>query len=136
MQWVLTGSELYGYWSSANPPVAWMHSILDIIGDRQLTYVTMPGTHDSGMSTIGAKTAFVSSDNTQTQFLDYYHALKRGARWFDTRPVISDGQYYLGHYSVDSAGTGLGGDGQLVATVISQVNQSVSLLSHHIRLTR
>lgn len=23
VQWVLTGSELYGYWSSVNPPVTW-----------------------------------------------------------------------------------------------------------------
>jgi hypothetical protein len=72
MQWVLTGNESYGYWSSANPPVAWMHSILDVIGPRKLKYICMPGSHDAGMSGTDGKTVVANAGNTQTQFLDIY----------------------------------------------------------------
>lgn len=54
IEWVLTGSEDYGYWSSYNPPEAWMHSILDVIGDRKLKHVCMPGSHDAGIYKIGS----------------------------------------------------------------------------------
>jgi hypothetical protein len=54
--WTLTGSEKYGYWSSANPPVAWMSSIMDVIGDRKLKHVAMPGSHDAGISKLNGGT--------------------------------------------------------------------------------
>jgi hypothetical protein len=55
--WTLTGSEKYGCWSSANPPVAWMSSIMDIIGDRKLKQVAMPGSHVAGISKLNGGTA-------------------------------------------------------------------------------
>jgi len=56
INWVLTGSEKRGYWTSYAPPVAWMSSILDVIGDRKLKHVCMPGSHDAGMWKIDGKT--------------------------------------------------------------------------------
>ena len=54
---VITGSQKYGYWTSANPPVAWISAILDIIGDRKLKHVCLLGSHDAGMSSIHGSTA-------------------------------------------------------------------------------
>lgn len=54
---VITGSEKYGhYWTSLRPPVAWMHAILNVIGDRKLRHVCMIGSHDAGMSRINGGT--------------------------------------------------------------------------------
>lgn len=56
INWVLSGSEKEGYWSSHSPPIAWMSSILPIIGDRKLKHVCMPGSHDAGMSKLDGHT--------------------------------------------------------------------------------
>jgi hypothetical protein len=50
VDFVLTGSEKVGYWSSVNPPTTWMASIYHIITDRKLKYICMPGRGDAGMS--------------------------------------------------------------------------------------
>ncbi|KAL1839526.1 hypothetical protein VTJ49DRAFT_1428 [Mycothermus thermophilus] len=104
LQWVLTGSEKYGYWSSHNPPVAWMHAILDAMGDRKLKYIACPA----------------------TQWLDFYGQLVRGSRWFDVRPCLGNGgKHMLGHYSVDRA-TPAGGNGLSVDEMIEQINRQVA----------
>lgn len=55
---VVTGSEKYGhYWTSLNPPIAWMSAILNVIGGRKLRHVCMIGSHDAGMSTLNGNTA-------------------------------------------------------------------------------
>ncbi|CAK7231571.1 hypothetical protein SEUCBS140593_007970 [Sporothrix eucalyptigena] len=54
---VIAGSQKYGYWTSANPPVGWMGAILDIIGDRKLKHVCLLGSHDAGMSSIHGSTS-------------------------------------------------------------------------------
>lgn len=56
MNWVLAGSEEQGYWSSHKPPIAWMSSILTVIGERKLKHVCMPGSHDAGMSKLNGHT--------------------------------------------------------------------------------
>ncbi|KAK4203357.1 pectate lyase superfamily protein-domain-containing protein [Triangularia verruculosa] len=112
----------YGYWSSANPPVAWMHAILDIIGDRKLKYVCMPGSHDAGISKIDGNTALANWANTQTQWLDFYGQLMRGSRWFDVRPCLGNGgKHMLCHYTV-TAGLAVGGNGLSVDDMINQIN--------------
>lgn len=122
-QWVLTGSEDYGYWSSSNPPVAWMNSILGVIGDRKLKHVCMPGSHDAGMSKIDGHTGSGTWQNTQTQFLDLYGQLKRGSRWFDVRPCLGNGgQQLLCHYS-EVLGVSQGGNGIKVSEAIDMVNR-------------
>lgn len=34
VNFVLTGDEELGYWTSTDPPIAWMSAILSVIGDR------------------------------------------------------------------------------------------------------
>ncbi|CZS97930.1 uncharacterized protein RAG0_06810 [Rhynchosporium agropyri] len=123
LQWVLTGSEKYGYWSSANPPVTYLHSMLDIIGERKLKYVTMIGSHDAGMSVIDGSTAFSTWQNTQTQWLDIYGQLVRGSRWFDIRPCLgNNGKHMTCHYFVSKNGA-VGSNGLEVDEVIMQINK-------------
>jgi hypothetical protein len=121
IQLSLTGSESFGYQTNQNPPVAWMHSILDVIGDRKLKYITIPGSHDAGMSDLNGKTSGSTHDNTQTQVLNVYNQAVRGSRWFDMRPCIGNGgQYRLCHYSnVD--GYSQGANGQLLADAMQNL---------------
>lgn len=99
-----------------------MKQILDVIEERKLKYVCMPGSHNAGMSVLDGKTAFASSYNTQTQWLDIYHQLLRGSRWFDIRPCLGNGGgHYFCHYG--NIGTFQGANGQTVQVAIDQVNQ-------------
>ncbi|WEW59950.1 hypothetical protein PRK78_005432 [Emydomyces testavorans] len=123
VQWVLTGSERYGYWTT-RPPVTWMKSTLDIIGDRKLKHICMPGSHDAGISKIDGKTPLSTPDNTQTQMLDMYGQLVRGSRWFDIRPCLGNGgKHMLCHYGQISGGTHQGGNGQSVQEAIDNINK-------------
>jgi len=53
---VVAGSQKYGYWTSIDPPIGWMCSIRDVIGDRKLKHVCLLGSHDAGMSTLNGQT--------------------------------------------------------------------------------
>ncbi|EEH47201.2 uncharacterized protein PADG_03299 [Paracoccidioides brasiliensis Pb18] len=126
INWVLTGSEEEGYWSSHSPPVAWMSSILNIIGDRKVKHVCMPGSHDAGMSKLDGHTQFADEGNTLTQYLSVYDQLRRGSRYFDVRPAIGNGGKYLtGHYSyVDVLGIGWqGGNGESIQEIVDGINR-------------
>jgi hypothetical protein len=95
---------------------------VDIIGDRKLKYVVMPGSHDAGMSEIHKATSGASRENTQTQWLNIYNQLVRGSRWFDIRPCLADGgKHKLCHYS--DVGAYQGAFGQDVVDVLNQVNK-------------
>ncbi|KAF2453645.1 PLC-like phosphodiesterase [Lineolata rhizophorae] len=120
---ILSGSA--GDYSSSNPPVDWMHQNLETLGDRKLRHICMPGSHDSGMSVLGTKTTGASERNTITQVLNIYDQLKAGARFFDIRPVISNGLFYTGHYS-EIEGFWQGGNGQSIDEVIDQINRFTS----------
>lgn len=37
-----------------------MSTILDVIGERQLRYICMPGSHDAGMSVINGDTLLIN----------------------------------------------------------------------------
>jgi hypothetical protein len=126
--WVLTGSETYGYWSSASPPAGWMGSIMDVIGPRKLKHVCMPGSHDAGMYKLDGKTPSANEGNTLTQWLNIYNQLRRGSRYFDVRPVVAnaDGDYYCGHYSTvpdNDIGHMQGGNGERLSELVKQTNQ-------------
>jgi hypothetical protein len=74
--------------------------------------------------TIGAHFA-----NTQTQYLDFYHQLVAGSRFFDLRPVISNGEWVAGHYSgvrVGDEDVWLGGNGQSIKDIMKQINDFTS----------
>ncbi|OJD12350.1 hypothetical protein AJ78_07043 [Emergomyces pasteurianus Ep9510] len=126
INWVLAGSEKEGYWSSHSPPVAWMSSIIHIIGDRKLKHVCMPGSHDAGMSKLDGHTQFSNEGNTVTQYLNVYDQLRRGSRYFDVRPTISNGGKYLtGHYSdIDILDIGWqGGNGESLQEIVDGINR-------------
>ncbi|NJL29009.1 MAG: hypothetical protein HC897_14535 [Thermoanaerobaculia bacterium] len=110
-----------------NFPSGWMQANLESLGSRPLRHLCIPGSHDSGTSVITSGTAFGTANNTQTQTLDILGQLQCGVRYFDVRPVISQGQYFTGHYTgpIDLPVIGpsmQGTNGQSIASIISDVN--------------
>ena len=77
------------------------------------------------MSQIDTCTLFASKDVTQTQTQGILGQLKQGARYFDIRPVISDGIFVTGHYG-NIGGTMQGCNGQSIADIISDINSFTS----------
>ncbi|GFF73175.1 glucan 1,3-beta-glucosidase [Aspergillus lentulus] len=120
---IITGSERYGhYWTSVNPPVAWMHAILDVIGERKLRHVSMIGSHDAGISKRNGGTAFADADNSQTQKLNISGQLGAGSRFFDIRPVVGNGgQYLAGHYNLPSS-VPQGINGEYLTDIVDEIN--------------
>jgi hypothetical protein len=105
----------------------WMQANLGTLGGRTLRQLCMPGTHDSGMSTIGSCTFLANELVTQTQTQGILGQLQRGARSFDIRPVISDGKFVTGHYSyLDALVSTQGCNGQSIADIISDINSFTS----------
>ena len=100
----------------------WMQSNLGTLDDLPLEELCMPGSHDAGMSQFGTHTAFSTACNTQTQGLSLYNQLLAGVRYFDIRPVISAGVYKTGHYSHISVIGWQGGNGELIADIIDDIN--------------
>lgn len=98
---------------------------------------------------MNGKTAFATDENTLCQNTDLLGQLQAGFRYFDVRPVISNGQFVTGHYSeISASGIGIdlpplpsglpdfiskpydditdgsfqGGNGQSISSIIDQVN--------------
>ena len=119
--WILSGSN--GQYSSSNPPPDWMAQNLATLGNRTLSQITIPGSHDAGMGVFHKGTAFSTAGNTQTQRITLDDQLRAGARYFDLRPVISGGVYKAGHYDfVEPLNSWQGGNGQTIAEIIQQIN--------------
>jgi len=73
------------YLSSDN----WMERLNDTIGDRKLSQIALPASHDSGMNEEDRDGCqFASECNTITQNGDIGFQLDLGARYFDIRPMI------------------------------------------------
>jgi hypothetical protein len=130
---VITGSDDYGFIASlTHGPGNWMKSIYDVIKDRPIRHLVMPGTHDSGMSTIsGHLFSGGSKDNTQTQALDIYDQLRAGARWFDLRiasihqttPNEDDYGFWVTHVNDETAEVAIGNTGEGLEDVIDEINK-------------
>jgi hypothetical protein len=118
---IFSGNQQASF-QSTNAPQNWMQQNLQSIGCLPLNRICMPASHDSGMSSLHGKTALANSDNTLAQYADIAGQLSAGFRFFDIRPVISNGQFYTGHYS-ELLGVWQGGNGQSIADIISQVNK-------------
>ncbi|CAK7219086.1 hypothetical protein SCUCBS95973_003705 [Sporothrix curviconia] len=120
---VVAGSQKYGgYWTSVDPPAAWMAAILDVIGGRKLKHVCLLGSHDAGMSAVHGSTAEIDRDNVCTQAFNISEQLALGSRYFDVRPVVCNGgEYRTGHYSVPSKIV-FGGNGELLEDIVQEVN--------------
>lgn len=92
------------------------------IANLSLKYLTIPGSHDAGMSTLKSGTAVIPC-NVLTQTYDVGQQLAFGMRYIDVRPVISDGQYLTGHYSNTGGVLGWqGGNGQSIDDIVAQIN--------------
>jgi len=93
----------------------WMGDQNSLIGGRTLKEISLPGSHDAGMSVSQHCSGGIEC-NTKTQEKDILEQLEAGSRYFDIRPVYDDhsGIWYTGHFSfagsylVGCAGQGLG----------------------------
>lgn len=123
MQFFLTGREgkfvSTGSTSGAN---CWMSANLDMLGESTLRELCMPASHDSGMSEAAWRSVFATSANTQTQLLSIYEQLQCGVRFFDIRPVISQGHFYTGHYAHVVPGVYQGALGQSIRLIVDHIN--------------
>jgi hypothetical protein len=125
VNWIMSTDEAGRWWSNSGTYTDWMQQSMGSLGNRTLKHICMPGSHDAGMSVFKPGTVGADFANTQTQYLDFYHQLMVGSRFFDLRPVISKGQWVAGHYSSVKAGNKdvwLGGNGQSIKEIIQQIN--------------
>ncbi|KZV91325.1 PLC-like phosphodiesterase [Exidia glandulosa HHB12029] len=119
VSWVLSSNSA-GQFTSSRPPPNWMQTNLAQIGNLPLQRLSMPGSHDAGMSRITGGTAFGEACNSLTQTAGIDAQLAAGSRYFDVRPIITAGTYSTGHYTGDAASAGA--NGQPMSEIISQVN--------------
>jgi hypothetical protein len=125
VNWILSTDEADAWWSNSGTYTDWMQQSLGSIGNRTLKQIVMPGSHDAGMSSYKPGTAGANFANTQAQYLDVAGQLNAGSRYFDLRPVISNGQWVAGHYS-ELGELWVGGNGQALADTIKQINDFTS----------
>lgn len=106
-------------WSTNN----WMQKSYELIKDKTLKDICIPGSHDSGMYKRGASTAGAFDCNVLTQSVSIYDQLVYGFRYFDIRPVRKDkAKFYTGHYSKVPVGGWQGADGIDFGTIIKDIN--------------
>jgi hypothetical protein len=130
---VITGSNTRGFITSlTHGPGNWMHQLYDVIKDRQIRHIVMPGTHNSGMSTIsGHILSGGSVTNTQNQALNIYDQLRAGARWFDLRiasihqTTPNEGQYgfWALHVDKERVEVVIGNTGEGLSDIIEEINR-------------
>ncbi|KAF2191085.1 PLC-like phosphodiesterase [Zopfia rhizophila CBS 207.26] len=125
VNWIMSTDEAGQFWSNSGTTTDWMQQSMGSLGNRTLKQICMPGSHDAGMSTFRPGTIGAHFANTQAQYFDMYQQLMVGSRYFDLRPVISNGQWVSGHYS-EVGDVWLGGNGQAIADIVKQINQFTS----------
>lgn len=133
---VITGSDRFGFRASLrHGPGNWMRRMYDVIRDRPVRHLVMPGTHDSGMSRITDKIISIGSEtNTQNQGINIYDQLRAGARWFDLRigsihPNDDAGRnngFWVLHINDEMATLAIGNSGESLDDVINEVNRFTS----------
>ncbi len=80
----------------------WMGRHYDLLKDRKLKDICIPGSHDAGMYK-HQKCDFGVECNTVTQEYSIYNQLVSGARFFDFRPICwheNPDDWYLGHFDI------------------------------------
>lgn len=122
VNFILSGEE--GNFTSSQEPAAWMQHNVSLLGGRTLREISIPGSHDAGMSQMTGGTYFAGESNTLTQELSILGQLQVGSRYFDIRPVLGNGkgEYYTGHYS-QVTGSWQGTNGQSIKSIIQDVNE-------------
>ncbi|PQK17480.1 hypothetical protein BB8028_0007g06750 [Beauveria bassiana] len=103
-----------------------MKDMYDVIKDRKMHHVVVPGSHDAVMNniTMAGWWGFGSADNTETQSLDLYHQLKVGSRYFDMRiSSVNNGKFYGAHVSDELGKTPAGATGPSLDDLIIGMNR-------------
>ena len=129
---VITGSNRFGFQTSLRHGAGnWMRKIYDVIRDRQVRHLIMPGTHDAGMSKITDKiTSIGSESNTQNQGINIYDQLRAGSRWFDLRvgsvhsndDAAKNNGFWVMHVNDELGTLAIGNTGESLDDVISEIN--------------
>lgn len=123
VNFVLAGTTAAGFTSSV-VPVAWMQSTLGLIGQRKLSAVCMPGSHNAGMSVNTGQTPLVTEEQCLCQSTSVYGQLVAGSRFLDIRPVVAGGKFATGHYSLVGKPVGWQGmNGETIKDIIADVNK-------------
>lgn len=108
-------------------PSSWMTHMYDLLKDRTLQEIAIPGSHDAGMSELGFCSKYANACDTQTQTSGIYQQLVNGARYFDIRPtsyVDCSGSFrgwYTGHWAYVNGLDWLGCTGQSLDSVLDDV---------------
>lgn len=87
-------------------PSNWMEKSYGIIKNKSISEMCMPGTHDSGMSTLTNPTIGSNECDTKTQTKKVAEQLDLGIRYFDVRLVAKTNnfknfEFKMGHYNED-----------------------------------
>ncbi len=130
---VMTGSSRFGFQASLrHGPGNWMRNMYDVIRDRPVRHLIMPGSHDAGMSKITNKiTSIGSVSNTQNQGVNFYDQLRAGSRWFDLRigsvhandNAGQNNGFWAMHLSDEMATLAIGNTGESLDDVVSEINR-------------
>lgn len=85
------------------PTAGWMKQGYERMHCLKLREISLPGTHNSGMSLLTGGTPLVKARPESVQChasqMTVGKQLEAGARWFDVRPVIAGGKWATGHYT-------------------------------------
>ena len=85
------------------PAGSWMKQAYSRMHCLKLREMSLPGTHNSGMSSLTGGTGLVKARPESVQChasqMTVGKQLEAGARWFDIRPVIAGGKWATGHYT-------------------------------------
>ncbi|KAK1774983.1 hypothetical protein QBC45DRAFT_423412 [Copromyces sp. CBS 386.78] len=89
--------------SPSLPTNSWMKTSYPRLHCLTLRQLSLPGTHNSGMSLLTGGTPLVKARPESVQChsssMTVGSQLASGARWFDIRPVIAGGKWATGHYT-------------------------------------
>lgn len=127
----LAGS-MYGCTSKIWDRSNWMSNFQT----KTLGQLSIPGSHDAGMSTTHGCTTFGSSGNTQTQIKNIANQLAIGIRYFDIRPAFntlsntysSNTTIYTGHFGDTKSPVGIQGcNGESMDDVLNAVKNFLNL---------
>jgi hypothetical protein len=124
IQFVLVGDGVNTPIISSNPPVGWMQATFEAIGDKTLREISMPASHNSGMSVFHYRTGL--PHNTITQSLDIYEQLVNGVRWLDIRPIFTWTEpkgFYTSGLSFSFVYDFMGALGMVLHEIVNHINR-------------
>jgi hypothetical protein len=106
-------------------PATWMTETYQAIANVPLYKLSMPGSHDAGISVLHFETAASTPCNTQTQEVDIAGQLAAGSRYFDIRPLVASSVLYgmyTQHMNTIANASQQGAAGQCIESVLGQVS--------------